>query len=78
MGVEGELVRKARFPKKSGNTFLMVKIFVSKDSHQGDSFFFCPIFVAFLVMHLIEKHDLSHKNASEKVMKVLFSSHLLC
>ena len=40
MGVEGELVRKARFPKKSGNTFLMVKIFVSKDSHQDDSFFF--------------------------------------
>ena len=39
MGVEGELVRKARFAKKSGNTFLMVKIFVSKDSHQDDSFF---------------------------------------
>ena len=40
MGVEGELVRKARFAKKSGNTFLMVNIFVSKDSHQDDSFFF--------------------------------------
>ena len=44
MGVEGELVRKARFAKKSGNTFLMMKIFVSKDSHQDDSFFFLPYF----------------------------------